>query len=136
MLRLGDILNIIHRRSSSFINGRADWTVFVNGTIDSFDSSDKASSECLETAVIGGACSARVAIRCHEELGVGMDIDVELNTATCLEGVDLSEQGFVLYRVACGKTFVCLVARICGGSTCNSPLERPVSIDVTTDARA
>ena len=72
----------------------------------------------------------------HEKLRVGVVVNVELETLSRLDLLDVGREGLELNRIASSGTFVVFGTRIGRGAPRNIPLVGPVPVDVATDARA
>lgn len=70
----------------------------------------------------------------HEELRVGVIVDVKLEALGRLDLLDVGREGLELDRVARSSTFVVFSTGIGRCASWDIPLEIPVSVDITTDA--
>lgn len=64
-----------------------------------------------------------------------MEVNVEGDTLTSRQRVDLSLESLVLGAVACSESLVGLVTRVGGSTTGELPLIGPVAVDVSANAR-
>lgn len=126
---------VVNTVATNLVDGVANRTASEGSAVDSLDSSNGALGQaCVRGRVWNGAV-AGVAVRVHPELGVRVDVHVQLNTLACSEAVELSLQRLGLNTVASGGTFVVLVTRGCAGTLSLSPrLVCPVPVDIATDA--
>lgn len=70
----------------------------------------------------------------HEELRVGVIVDVKLETLGRLDLLDVGRKGLELDRVASSGTFEVFSTGIGRCASWDIPLVIPVSVDITTDA--
>lgn len=70
----------------------------------------------------------------HEELRVGVIVDVKLEALGRLDLLDVGRKGLELDRVASSGTFEVFSTGIGRCASWDIPLVVPVSVDITTDA--
>lgn len=86
--------------------------------------------------MVGGSGGAVVAVGQENVLAVAVPVDEQLDPVASGEAVGVSLQGDHFGGVAGGLALVGLGAVVSGGAARELPVERPVAVDVSTDASA
>ena len=93
------------------VDGVADWAASESGAMDSLDSSNSTLGQASVGSRVGQRTRASVAIGVHPELGVRVNVHVELDALALGKAIELSLECLGLDTVASRGTLVVLSAR-------------------------
>ena len=116
---------IVHTVAADLVDRIADRSTFKDGAVHSFHSSDGAISQRLVLRGSRESAGASVAVRVHPELGVRVDVHVQLNTLSSSYAVELGSESFGLDTVTGRGSLVVFSARRGTGTLALVPVSDP-----------
>lgn len=126
--RVGRNISVISAAASGGIQSRARGTNGVAGAGDGADGGSSVGGDGAVSGIVLGTGRAGVAIGPEDVLAVGVEVDVEADTAGCLQALELGDHSLVLRSISGGLALVGLTAGVGGGATGELPVVGPADV--------